>query len=145
MSNLDEELYNAYVSEEFRKSANEVKDEIDKKINDYLGEFRAYLDSVCAQLEQKNYQQQFAQESQQVIERTEVARQRSEEIAKLCKEIEQQAPGLKEQVAQLSDANRALETELVRINQQASGIGQNIGKFIASNLKSVITGGIKIF
>ncbi|MFT6693093.1 MAG: hypothetical protein ACJAXH_003644, partial [Colwellia sp.] len=47
----NEELFNAYVSEEFRKSADATKQDLETKINNYIGEFRRHLDTLVKDVE----------------------------------------------------------------------------------------------
>ena len=141
----NEELFNAYVSEEFRKSADETKQALDNKINSYITEFRSYLDSLVQEVEKVDYSAQFQQEADVVIKQAGAAAKQVENIADIIAELEKKAPALVEQVNKLKQANGALKTELDGIHDKANAFGSNVGKFVASGVKQVVTGGLPIF
>ena len=141
----NEELFNAYVSEEFRKSADATKQDVETKINNYIGEFRRHLDSLVKDVEKTDYATQFQQETALVIKQAQSAAKQVENIAEIIAELEKKAPALIEQVNKLKLANSHLKTELDGINDKASAFGTNVGKYIASGVKQVITGGLPIF
>ncbi len=141
----NEELFNAYVSEEFRKSADETKQVLDNKINNYISEFRDHLDSLVKEVEKTDYSAQFQQEADVVINKAQAAAKQVENITEIIAELEKKAPALTEQVNKLKQANSHLKTELDGIHDKASGFGANVGKFVASGVKQVITGGLPIF
>jgi DNA repair exonuclease SbcCD ATPase subunit len=141
----NEELFNAYVSEEFRKSAGETKQDIEAKINNYIGEFRRHLDTLVKDVEKTDYAAQFQQETDLVIKQAQAAAKQVENIAEIIAELEKKAPALTEQVNKLKLANSHLKTELDGINDKASAFGTNVGKYVASGVKQVITGGLPIF
>ncbi len=141
----NEELFNAYVSEEFRKSADETKQALDNKINSYITEFRSHLDSLVQEVEKVDYSAQFQQEADVVIKQAGAAAKQVENIADIIAELEKKAPALVEQVNKLKQANGALKTELDGIHDKANAFGSNVGKFVASGVKQVVTGGLPIF
>lgn len=141
----NEELFNAYVSEEFRKSADETKQALDNKINSYITEFRSHLDSLVQEVEKVDYSAQFQQEADVVIKQADAAAKQVENIADIIAELEKKAPALVEQVKKLKQANGALKTELDGIHDKANAFGSNVGKFVASGVKQVVTGGLPIF
>jgi|GEM_PF-6995671 chromosome segregation ATPase len=141
----NEELFNAYVSEEFRKSADETKQALDNKINSYITEFRSHLDSLVQEVEKVDYSAQFQQEADVVIKQADAAAKQVENIADIIAELEKKAPALVEQVNKLKQANGALKTELDGIHDKANAFGSNVGKFVASGVKQVVTGGLPIF
>lgn len=141
----NEELFNAYVSEEFRKSADETKQALDNKINSYITEFRSHLDSLVQEVEKVDYSAQFQQEADVVIKQADAAAKQVESIADIIAELEKKAPALAEQVNKLKQANGALKTELDGIHDKANAFGSNVGKFVASGVKQVVTGGLPIF
>lgn len=141
----NEELFNAYVSEEFRKSADETKQALDNKINSYITEFRSHLDSLVQEVEKVDYSAQFQQEADVVIKQADAAAKQVENIADIIAELEKKAPALVEQVNKLKQANGALKTELNGIHDKANAFGSNVGKFVASGVKQVVTGGLPIF
>jgi len=141
----NEELFNAYVSEEFRKSADATKQDLETKINNYIGEFRRHLDTLVKDVEKTDYAAQFQQETDLVIKQAQAAVKQVENIAEIIAELEKKAPALTEQVNKLKLANSHLKTELDGINNKASAFGTNIGKYVASGVKQVITGGLPIF
>ncbi len=141
----NEELFNAYVSEEFRKSADETKQALDNKINSYITEFRSHLDSLVQEVEKVDYSAQFQQEADVVIKQADAAAKQVENIADIIAELEKKAPALAEQVNKLKQANGALKTELDGIHDKANAFGSNVGKFVASGVKQVVTGGLPIF
>ncbi len=141
----NEELFNAYVSEEFRKSADETKQALDNKINSYITEFRSHLDGLVREVEKVDYSAQFQQEADVVIKQADAAAKQVENIADIIAELEKKAPALVEQVNKLKQANGALKTELNGIHDKANAFGSNVGKFVASGVKQVVTGGLPIF
>lgn len=141
----NEELFNAYVSEEFRKSADETKQALDNKINSYITEFRSHLDSLVQEVEKVDYSAQFQQEADVVIKQADAAAKQVENIADIIAELEKKAPALVEQVNKLKQANGALKTELDGIHDKANAFGSNVGKFVASGVKQAVTGGLPIF
>lgn len=141
----NEELFNAYVCEEFRKSADETKQALDNKINSYITEFRSHLDSLVQEVEKVDYSAQFQQEADVVIKQADAAAKQVENIADIIAELEKKAPALVEQVNKLKQANGALKTELNGIHDKANAFGSNVGKFVASGVKQVVTGGLPIF
>ena len=141
----NEELFNAYVSEEFRKSADETKQALDNKINSYITEFRIHLDSLVQEVEKVDYSAQFQQEADVVIKQADAAAKQVENIADIIAELEKKAPALVEQVNKLKQANGALKTELDGIHDKANAFGSNVGKFVASGVKQIVTGGLPIF
>ena len=141
----NEELFNAYVSEEFRKSADETKQALDNKINSYITEFRSHLDGLVREVEKVDYSAQFQQEADVVIKQADAAAKQVENIADIIAELEKKAPALVEQVNKLKQANGALKTELDGIHDKANAFGSNVGKFVASGVKQVVTGGLPIF
>lgn len=141
----NEELFNAYVSEEFRKSADETKQALDNKINSYITEFRSHLDSLVQEVEKVDYSAQFQQEADVVTKQADAAAKQVENIADIIVELEKKAPALVEQVNKLKQANGALKTELDGIHDKANAFGSNVGKFVASGVKQVVTGGLPIF
>lgn len=141
----NEELFNAYVSEEFRKSADETKQALDNKINSYITEFRNHLDGLVAEVEKNDYAGQFQQEADLVIKQAQAAAKQVESIAEIITELEKKAPALTEQVNKLKQANSALKTELDGIHDKANAFGSNVGKFVATGVKQVVTGGLPIF
>ena len=141
----NEELFNAYVSEEFRKSADATKQDLETKINNYIGEFRRHLDTLVKDVEKIDYAAQFKQETDLVIKQAQAAAKQVENIAEIIAELERKAPALTEQVNKLKLANSHLKTELDGINDKASAFGTNVGKYVASGVKQVITGGLPIF
>lgn len=141
----NEELFNAYVSEEFRKSADATKQDLETKINNYIGEFRRHLDTLVKDVEKTDYVAQFQQETDLVIKQVQAAAKQVENIAEIIAELEKKAPALTEQVNKLKLANSHLKTELDGINDKASAFGTNVGKYVASGVKQVITGGLPIF
>jgi uncharacterized coiled-coil DUF342 family protein len=141
----NEELFNAYVSEEFRKSADATKQDLETKINNYIGEFRRHLDTLVKDVEKIDYAAQFKQETDLVIKQAQAAAKQVENIAEIIAELEKKAPALTEQVNKLKLANSHLKTELDGINDKASAFGTNVGKYVASGVKQVITGGLPIF
>jgi chromosome segregation ATPase len=141
----NEELFNAYVSEEFRKSADETKQALDNKINSYITEFRSHLDSLVQEVEKVDYSAQFQQEADVVIKQADAAAKQVENIADIIAELEKKAPALVEQVNKLKQANGALKTELDGIHDKANAFGSNVGKFVASGVKQIVTGGLPIF
>ena len=141
----NEELFNAYVSEEFRKSADATKQDLETKINNYIGEFRRHLDTLVKDVEKTDYATQFQQETDLVIKQAQAAAKQVESITEIIAELEKKAPALTEQVNKLKLANSHLKTELDGINDKASAFGTNVGKYIASGVKQVITGGLPIF
>ena len=141
----NEELFNAYVSEEFRKSADATKQVLDTKINHYISEFRSHLDSLVAEVEKKDYAAQFKNEAEVVIKQAQAAAKQVDNIAEIISELEKKAPALAEQVNKLKQANSTLKTELDGIHDKANAFGSNVGKFVASGVKQVITGGLPMF
>ncbi|MBA6291982.1 hypothetical protein H4J58_16055 [Colwellia sp. MB3u-70] len=141
----NEELFNAYVSEEFRKSADATKQDLETKINNYIGEFRRHLDTLVKDVEKTDYAAQFQQETDLVIKQAQAAAKQVENIAEIIAELEKKAPALTEQVNKLKQANSHLKTELDGINDKASAFGSNVGKYVASGVKQVITGSLPIF
>ena len=141
----NEELFNAYVSEEFRKSADATKQDLETKINNYIGEFRRHLDTLVKDVEKTDYAAQFQQETDLVIKQAQAAAKQVENIAEIIAELEKKAPALTEQVNKLKQANNHLKTELDGINDKANAFGTNVGKYVASGVKQVITGGLPIF
>lgn len=141
----NEELFNAYVSEEFRKSADETKQALDNKINTYIAEFRSHLDGLVQEVEKVDYSAQFQQEADVVIKQTQAAAKQVESIAEIIAELEKKAPALTEQVNKLKQANGALKLELDGIHEKANAFGSNVGKFVASGVKQVVTGGLPVF
>ena len=141
----NEELFNAYVSEEFRKSADETKQALDNKINTYIAEFRSHLDGLVQEVEKVDYSAQFQQEADVVIKQTQAAAKQVESITEIIAELEKKAPALTEQVNKLKQANGALKLELDGIHEKANAFGSNVGKFVASGVKQVVTGGLPIF
>lgn len=141
----NEELFNAYVSEEFRKSADETKQALDNKINTYITEFRSHLDGLVQEVEKVDYSAQFQQEADVVIKQAQAAAKQVESIAEIIAELEKKAPALTEQVNKLKQANGALKLELDGIHEKANAFGSNVGKFVASGVKQVVTGGLPIF
>jgi uncharacterized coiled-coil DUF342 family protein len=141
----NEELFNAYVSEEFRKSADATKQELDTKINNYISEFRSHLDTLVKDVEKTDYATQFQQEADVVIKQAQAAAKEVENIAEIIAELEKKAPALAEQVNKLKQANGNLKTELDGIHDKANALGTNVGKYVASGVKQVITGGLPIF
>tara|TARA_R110000744_G_scaffold64095_3_gene131990 strand:+ start:1322 stop:1768 length:447 start_codon:yes stop_codon:yes gene_type:complete len=141
----NEELFNAYVSEEFRKSADATKQVLDSKINNYISEFRRHLDTLVAEVEKTDYAAQFQQEADVVIKQAQTAAKQVDNIANIIAELEKKAPALAEQVDKLKQANNTLKTELDSIQDKANDFGANVGKFVASGVKQVITGGLPTF
>lgn len=141
----NEELFNAYVSEEFRKSADATKLELETKINGYINEYRRHLDSLVAEVEKTDYAAQFRQEADVVIKQAAAAAQQVESIAAIISELEKKGPALMEQVNKLKQANSSLKTELDGIHDKANAFGSNVGKFVASGVKQVVMGGLPNF
>jgi methyl-accepting chemotaxis protein len=141
----NEELFNAYVSEEFRKSADETKQALELKINTYISEYRNHLDSLVKDVEKTDYSAQFSQETEQVIKQTQAAAKQVENIAEIIAELDKKAPALAEQINKLKLANSAMKNELDGIHDKANAFGSNVGKFVATSVKQVVTGGLPIF
>ncbi len=145
MAKANEALFNAYVSEEFRKSAEDTKQILDTKINAYVAEFRRHIDTVVSEIKQTDYSSQFKHEAEGVIKQAEAAGGKVAEIEKITADLEAMAPALTAKLNQLKQANAALKYELDGIHDKANQFGSNVGKFVASGVKQVVTGGLPIF
>ncbi|SEK54385.1 hypothetical protein SAMN05216262_101620 [Colwellia chukchiensis] len=141
----NEELFNAYVSEEFKKSAQTTKQALEQKINLYIEEFRSHLTELVKEVENTDHSEQFQQHTAQIIKQGQAASQQVDNINEIIAELEIKAPALAEQVNKLKQANKQLKTELDGIHQQATGFGASVGKFIAGSVKQIVTTGLPIF
>ncbi|NIB44639.1 hypothetical protein HBA55_33965 [Pseudomaricurvus alkylphenolicus] len=142
---MNEELFNAYVSEEFRKTADETRKKLEKQINSYIDEFKSHVDTVAKEAESKNYSELFAADANSVFERVNAANKRVEMVNAIAESLKAKAPELSGQIDELMLANSALKQELDSIKEKANSYGKDVGKAVAFGIKQAVTGGLKPF
>lgn len=136
----NEELFNAYVNEEFRKAADDTQKRVEDKINGYISEFRSQLDEITKGVEGADFTTQFKTEADAVIQNVEDANKELEVINKITKELEENNADFQEKLNELKQANAALKNKLDGIHDKANSFGSTAGKFIASGIKQSIMG-----
>ncbi len=136
----NEELFNAYVNEEFRQAADNTQKKVEEKINGYISEFRSNLDEIAKDVESKDFTKQFKTEADAVLKNVLDANKELEVINKITKELEGMDTDFQEKLNKLNQANAALKTKLDGIHEKATSFGSTAGKVIASGIKQSIMG-----
>lgn len=138
----NEQLFNAYVSEEFRKTAEQAQKNVELKINEYIAQFRTNLDDIVKEVEQKDYTSAFVAEADAVLQQAQTAKAEIDKINAIVADIEKGTPQLQEKLTELKTANSELDKKLTMIQAKAENFGTNVGKFVGATVKRVVTGGL---
>ena len=141
--NIDQELLNEYVEKSALDSLNKLKNEVEAKIDDYVGEFKGYLNQVAAEFEKGQYAEEFQKESDVIVNDLNDTIKQLSEINEIAKALSKKGPNtLTEEVDKLRTATANLQQRLDETRGKAQVFGNLSGKFVAGALKKVITSGL---
>jgi hypothetical protein len=134
----NEELLNAYTSDEFKRISQEATESVEKKIEGYIGQFREHVDSVIKEVESKDFSHQLIEQAKSIDNDIAKARKEFQAIADIVAKMNDE--NVSESIANLKLSTSTLESQLNALHGKASLVGDTAGRLLGSGIKMAIQG-----